>query len=141
MQMANVARALTAGFLALSMAPNPSQPALSAKAQEVQPDLSVRLLVSEYNTAALRLLAAGRGVLVEDYGAFSLWDASGVDPALLSGLPDVVGREDFNRLTLRGAVIDTLPGRSKEPELPQGCLLYTSPSPRDRTRSRMPSSA
>ena len=25
--------------------------------------------------------------------------------------------------------------------LPIGCLLYTSPSPRDRTRSRMPSSA
>ena len=24
---------------------------------------------------------------------------------------------------------------------PNGCLLYTSPSPRDRTRSRMPSSA
>ena len=29
--------------------------------------------------------------------------------------------------------------RAKLPELP--CLLYTSPSPRDRTRSRMPSSA
>ena len=26
-------------------------------------------------------------------------------------------------------------------ELASGCLLYTSPSPRDRTRSRMPSSA
>ena len=26
-------------------------------------------------------------------------------------------------------------------EDPYGCLLYTSPSPRDRTRSRMPSSA
>ena len=26
-------------------------------------------------------------------------------------------------------------------ELAPGCLLYTSPSPRDRTRSRMPSSA
>ena len=25
--------------------------------------------------------------------------------------------------------------------LPKACLLYTSPSPRDRTRSRMPSSA
>ena len=24
---------------------------------------------------------------------------------------------------------------------PEACLLYTSPSPRDRTRSRMPSSA
>ena len=27
------------------------------------------------------------------------------------------------------------------PPLARGCLLYTSPSPRDRTRSRMPSSA
>ena len=27
------------------------------------------------------------------------------------------------------------------PELLDTCLLYTSPSPRDRTRSRMPSSA
>ena len=26
-------------------------------------------------------------------------------------------------------------------EADNGCLLYTSPSPRDRTRSRMPSSA
>ena len=26
-------------------------------------------------------------------------------------------------------------------ELPKGCLLYTSPSPRDRQKSRMPSSA
>ena len=28
-----------------------------------------------------------------------------------------------------------------EPKLKKVCLLYTSPSPRDRTRSRMPSSA
>ena len=27
------------------------------------------------------------------------------------------------------------------PHIPWSCLLYTSPSPRDRTRSRMPSSA
>ena len=31
--------------------------------------------------------------------------------------------------------------RSLTAEVPEGCLLYTSPSPRDRTRSRMPSSA
>ena len=29
----------------------------------------------------------------------------------------------------------------KLPELPKGCLLYTSPSPRDGLLSRMPSSA
>ena len=30
---------------------------------------------------------------------------------------------------------------TKNPNTPNTCLLYTSPSPRDRTRSRMPSSA
>ena len=38
-----------------------------------------------------------------------------------------VGKEVFNLI--------------KNKEMPKGCLLYTSPSPRDRTRSRMPSSA
>ena len=37
-------------------------------------------------------------------------------------------------------------GQVRDPSAPRrtrsrGCLLYTSPSPRDRTRSRMPSSA
>ena len=31
--------------------------------------------------------------------------------------------------------------RDEEPLLLSGCLLYTSPSPRDRQKSRMPSSA
>ena len=33
------------------------------------------------------------------------------------------------------------PNRGLDHRRPQACLLYTSPSPRDRTRSRMPSSA
>ena len=32
-------------------------------------------------------------------------------------------------------------GRNVVMDKSYGCLLYTSPSPRDRTRSRMPSSA
>ena len=32
-------------------------------------------------------------------------------------------------------------GTGKDGRITKGCLLYTSPSPRDRTRSRMPSSA
>ena len=35
----------------------------------------------------------------------------------------------------------TVRGEFSTGELASGCLLYTSPSPRDRTRSRMPSSA
>ena len=37
-----------------------------------------------------------------------------------------------------GAFVNILPGKDG---LVHICLLYTSPSPRDRTRSRMPSSA
>ena len=33
------------------------------------------------------------------------------------------------------------PKRKRAPAKKKACLLYTSPSPRDRTRSRMPSSA
>ena len=36
---------------------------------------------------------------------------------------------------------DIQSGKAKVALLTYGCLLYTSPSPRDRTRSRMPSSA
>ena len=43
----------------------------------------------------------------------------------LVGLKDLLGRSDFLSLHTPGLA----------------CLLYTSPSPRDRTRSRMPSSA
>ena len=38
--------------------------------------------------------------------------------------------------TMTGSRVNT-----KIIDLPYSCLLYTSPSPRDRTRSRMPSSA
>ena len=41
-------------------------------------------------------------------------------------------------------IMDRMTGRSKGfgfVEMSTDCLLYTSPSPRDRTRSRMPSSA
>ena len=42
--------------------------------------------------------------------------------------------EDLNRMELKMKLVDHM-------KYYQGCLLYTSPSPRDRTRSRMPSSA
>ena len=40
------------------------------------------------------------------------------------------------------AAINRLASDGNEPAItPLGCLLYTSPSPRDRQKSRMPSSA
>ena len=43
--------------------------------------------------------------------------------------------EDHLRALAKKGVIEMIPGASR------GCLLYTSPSPRDRSLSRMPSSA
>ena len=49
-------------------------------------------------------------------------------------LPEPIIREDT-------AVVAGLDGRKMSKSYGNTCLLYTSPSPRDRTRSRMPSSA
>ena len=43
--------------------------------------------------------------------------------------------------TVRGDLIRILGSLAKRRDRFDHCLLYTSPSPRDRTRSRMPSSA
>ena len=43
--------------------------------------------------------------------------------------------------TIRSTAGELIVSITSEPGLQRGCLLYTSPSPRDRTRSRMPSSA
>ena len=48
---------------------------------------------------------------------------------------DVLLVEASHRVGGRGLTEELAPG------IPWDCLLYTSPSPRDRTRSRMPSSA
>ena len=45
--------------------------------------------------------------------------------------------EDFKNKEPRLVIEEYMTGNVKA----WGCLLYTSPSPRDRTRSRMPSSA
>ena len=49
--------------------------------------------------------------------------------------PQNLGSEDMDQLLLE------LLGEEKLNEFNQTCLLYTSPSPRDRQKSRMPSSA
>ena len=55
-------------------------------------------------------------------------------------LVEAISREkNVERDVVFGAVEAALAQATKK--LYKGCLLYTSPSPRDRTRSRMPSSA
>ena len=57
---------------------------------------------------------------------------------VLNDCPDVRVQTDSPVLSCLGS---QYAGWSLEYKNPNTCLLYTSPSPRDRTRSRMPSSA
>ena len=57
------------------------------------------------------------------------------------GLDHVVASSYLPHRLLIKAASNANPPNILAPHLCQICLLYTSPSPRDRTRSRMPSSA
>ena len=73
----------------------------------------------------------------------------GLSPALLTAIGrDAEGDELVAACTARGLVTDTVYRSDDLPtdrymavEGANGCLLYTSPSPRDQRGSRMPSSA
>ena len=68
------------------------------------------------------------------------------DDDAINGIEDRVTRSKAKAALVKAkreqskAVEENSDSESSE-EQPTTCLLYTSPSPRDRTRSRMPSSA
>ena len=90
------------------------------------------------------LLDALGGISVTDAERRSLAWLAGFEAATVENVAAVM-----RRLTRRAevldrranAAIDDARSRHLEADRYRGCLLYTSPSPRDRTRSRMPSSA
>ena len=78
--------------------------------------------------------------------------SGGWDPALYNEMEAMIGLNQLITITLPtgdevsvwGWIDSFEPSALEEGEFPTVdvvCLLYTSPSPRDRTRSRMPSSA
>ena len=92
----------------------------------------------------MRWSASGRSQNLEDRRGGG---GGGMIPGGIGGLGigGVVLVVIFSLITKQNplAVIGALDGGTAAPgvEAPITCLLYTSPSPRDRTRSRMPSSA
>ena len=62
----------------------------------------------------------------------------GIRRIAIAGNPNCGKSTLFNALTGLRQKVGNYPGVTVEKK---DCLLYTSPSPRDRTRSRMPSSA
>ena len=91
------------------------------------------------------LVRRGRGSVSNETGRFESQRHADIDDGWSSWTsPEATvatqWRPDSNRTIItRNQSPDIHFDRSINPY--RGCLLYTSPSPRDRTRSRMPSSA
>ena len=68
---------------------------------------------------------------------------------IFNGKPDGIDEDELKQMqqqeAVNAAAAETAAQQAQEEQKPSSptttCLLYTSPSPRDRTRSRMPSSA
>ena len=71
-------------------------------------------------------------------GEFSLVQG---DVTNLDNVLRIIKDNNIERIFHGAAVTAGQKRELEEPEIVLSCLLYTSPSPRDRTRSRMPSSA
>ena len=93
--------------------------------------------ISSYGQRALLIQGGGQSVLLNPYKAVGC--AAGLpEPRLTAGVV-LANSElaDEGARDVAGGRFLVQPGSYRI----GGCLLYTSPSPRDRTRSRMPSSA
>ena len=84
---------------------------------------------------AAAVLAAGATANAQGPGVTFKATASVKAPGKSASVPVTIRIERFVSDAERDTVVAAVKAHAA------GCLLYTSPSPRDRTRSRMPSSA
>ena len=99
-----------------------------------------QILVADEPTTALDVTIQAQilGIvkrLREELGMAIIW--------ITHDLGVVAGMADRVAVMYGGFIVEEAPVNElyAKPKHPYTCLLYTSPSPRDRTRSRMPSSA
>ena len=93
-------------------------------------------------SSAKQLIANGETHFIE-FKADALWSAKYTAEDIKNHRPQSSELRTFGKSTSKIIIAKTVAAflNSEGGHLVIGCLLYTSPSPRDRTRSRMPSSA
>ena len=106
--------------------------------------LATRQTLSQHRIEAPVMVVRGDGTLVSaDFAS-----RSPVETIMSGPAASVVGAQHLAKIDnmivsdIGGTTTDVAMIRDGQPALSvEGCLLYTSPSPRDRQKSRMPSSA
>ena len=108
-------------------------------------------LLQEKGASHIKIFGGGGGVILpeeikelEDYGITRIYSPDdGRELGLQGMINDLVKKSDYPIGKNLNGEVDRLSEKSAGAiaRVISACLLYTSPSPRDRTRSRMPSSA
>ena len=120
--------------------------------KKIRKSILKRVIVSDFKTGAAIIFGAtggiGRVVCLELARAGSniaiVWNSKGDVAASLQAEIQAMGRKATTHqcdVTHEGASDVTVKAAAKAHGQLHTCLLYTSPSPRDATLSRMPSSA
>ena len=112
---------------------------------KLTPDASYTLPLNTTNNAQITFVTPTGGLQVDQVTNIKgLWSSGTIIPA-----PAENPSKDYLMFTLQSGTTDIPYNVGEEVELFSfqntgmctGCLIYTSPSPRDRQKSRMPSSA
>ena len=85
-----------------------------------------------------KIIAALRSAVVPRAGAFSHLSVHELAAPVIQG---VIGKAGFEIDQVDELIVSNALGAGGNPARLCACLLYTSPSPRDLSTSRMPSSA
>ena len=112
--------------------------ALQARAAGVSPSVHMNpvLLKPEHESGAQVIVQGIRAARMSAREFFA--QRAQFMPAILDSFHKLAASHDFILVEGAGSPTET---NLRQGDLANLCLLYTSPSPRDRTRSRMPSSA
>ena len=103
-----------------------------------------RDMAVDLGTANTLVYVRGRGVLVDEPSVVAVNEKTGALVAVGRDAKRMIGRtpEDITAIRpLQDGVIADFEATEQMLRHFIACLLYTSPSPRDRQKSRMPSSA
>ena len=103
--------------------------------------LSAQNLGNVINNALVipQLSIQGLGMILDLYRENREGINESIHESIANSLPINLALSKLLAVAKTDSCIDSL--MPSQPNTPNTCLLYTSPSPRDRTRSRMPSSA
>ncbi len=119
MKCVNVVRSSLIGMMLFSLVSSPLTAATAIHTPAHGTPQTHKVVVQATDAAALRAVQSAGGILVTDYGSFSLWRVSDAPSLNAMNQPSLEVRDDFDQIILRDGVIQTGAGQVTLKAVPQ----------------------